>query len=92
MSKEKLRKRFELFSAGRWEELLADSVRAAEVASNALHRPGQAPDTNISERRAAQAHALVQLGELSAGRVGLEAAELAPGTEETCRALTDPRR
>ena len=37
-------------------------------------------------------HALVQLGELSAGRVALEAAELAPGTDTTYRALTDPRR
>ena len=53
---------------------------------------GAGAGTNISERRAARAHALVQLGELSAGRVALEAAELAPGTEETYRALTDPRR
>ena len=50
VSKEKLRKRFELFSAGRWEELLADSVRAAQVASNAMHRRGRRRNTDMSSR------------------------------------------
>ena len=76
VSKEKLRKRFELFSAGRWQELLEDSVRMADEASNAMHRRRRRRNADHSDRRAARAHALVQLGELSAGRVALEAAEL----------------
>ena len=91
-SKEKLRKRFELFSAGRWDEFLADSVRVAELASNASRRRGGRRNADSSDRRAARDHVLVQLGELPAGRVALEAAQLAPGTEVTYRALTDPRR
>ena len=35
---------------------------------------------------------MVQMGELSRGRAVLEAAELAPGTNETFEALRDPRR
>ena len=68
VSKEKLRKRFELFSAGRWQELLADSIRIADEASNAMHRRRRRRNADDSDRRAARDHALVQLGELSAGR------------------------
>ena len=64
-----MRKRFELVSAGRWQELLADSVRLADEASNALHRRRRRRNADDSDRRAAGAHALVQFGELSAGRV-----------------------
>ena len=90
--KEKLRKRFELFSAGRWQELLADSMRIADEASNAMHRRRRRTNADDSDRRAARVHAWVQLGELSAVRVALEAAELALGPNTTYRALTDPRR
>ena len=69
-----------------------DSVRTAEVASNALHRRRRRRNADDSDRRAARAHALVQLGESSAGRIALEAAESAPGSEATYKALTDPRR
>ena len=47
---------------------------------------------NDEERRAAKAHMLVQLGELSAGRAALEAADLAPGTNETLQQLRNPVR
>ena len=40
-------------------------------------------------RRADRAEALVQMGELSAGRAALEGASLAPGNETTRRALVD---
>ena len=41
------------------------------------------------ERRAARAEMLVGLGELSSARQALEGADLAPGTENTRRLLTD---
>ena len=41
------------------------------------------------ERRAARAEVLVGLGELSSARQALEGADLAPGTENTKRLLTD---
>ena len=47
---------------------------------------------NDGERRATKAHMLVQLGELSAGRAALEAADLAPGTDETLQQLRNPVR
>ena len=43
------------------------------------------------ERRA-RAETLVRLGELSSGRQALKGAALAPGSEETRRALTDATR
>ena len=46
------------------------------------------PEDDIT-RRAARALALVQKGELSAGRQALEGADLAPGTMETLRELRD---
>ena len=44
------------------------------------------------EKRANRALSLVQLGELSAARVALEGAEVAPGTLATLRELTNPDR
>ena len=91
ISKEKLRRRFESFNEGRWEELIRDSEVASNQASVAMHRKRRR-HTDESERRARRAHTLVQLGEVSAGRAALESAELAPGSEETRCELTDPRR
>ena len=42
------------------------------------------------QRRADRAEALVQMGELSAGRHALEGAPIAPGTEATLKAFQDP--
>ena len=44
------------------------------------------------ERRAERAEALVQVGELSAGRQSLEGAPLAPGNQSTLRELQNPAR
>ena len=44
------------------------------------------------DKRACKALLLVQMGELSAARVSLEGAEVAPGTVTTLRELTNPER
>ena len=44
------------------------------------------------DKRASKAPSLVKLGELSAARVSLEGAEVAPGTLTTLRELTNPER
>ena len=90
MSREILRKRFEWFNDGRWEELIREKAIADE-ASTAMLRRRRRRQPDESERRAARAHSMVQMGELSRGRAVLEAAELAPGTNETLEALRDPR-
>ena len=81
VSKEKLRKRFQLFSEGRWADLMGDSEQIAEAASSATHRKKRRRNTDDSERRAARALTLVQLGEFSTRRVALEVSDLAPGSE-----------
>ena len=68
VSKEKLPQRFQLFSEGRWAELIGDSERIAEAASSAMHRKRRRR-TQMMKRRAARALSLVQLGELSAALV-----------------------
>ena len=91
--KEKLSKRFQDFSDGRWTELLAASRNCAEDASQAQRRKRRRhrPEEELG-RRAARALALVQLGELSSGRQALEGASVANGTQQTLEALRDPDR
>ena len=89
--REKLQKRFELFSAGQWEELIGASQEIANEASVVMRRQRRRP-LDDGERRAAKAHMLVQLGELSAGRAALEAADLVLGTDETLQQLRNPVR
>ena len=87
VSREKLRKRFEWFNDGRWEELIRESQAIADEANTAMLRRRRRRQPDESERRAARAHSMVQMGDLSRGRAVLEAAELAPGTNETLEAL-----
>ena len=61
----------------------------ASVASRRRRRRPQGDDVR---RRADRAEALVQMGELSAGRAALEGASLVPGSETTRRALVDESR
>ena len=91
--KEKLNKRFQDFSDGRWTELLAGSRKCAKDASQAQRRKRRRhrPEEELG-RRAARAFALVQLGELSSGRQALEGASVANGTQQTLEALRDPDR
>ena len=72
--KSRLKERFLDFSAGRWVDLLCQSRSK--------------PPWSLCGR-AERAHALVQLGELSAGRQALEEASVAPGTDATYQALTN---
>ena len=73
--------------------MFQSSDKRVEEASRACTRKRrrQKPEDDIT-RRAARALALVQMGELSAGRQALEGADLAPGTMETLRELRDPVR
>ena len=84
--REKLQKRFELFTAGHWEELIGVSQEMADEASVVMRRQRRRP-LNDGERGTVKAHMLVQRGELSLGRAALEAADLAPGTNETLQQL-----
>ena len=91
--KSKLVQRFDDFARGDWEKLFQSSDKCDEEASRAYTRKRrrQKPEDDIT-RRAARALALVQMGELSAGRQALEGADLAPGNMETLRELRDPVR
>ena len=76
MSREKLRKRFEWFNDGRWEKLIRESQAIADEANTMLRRrTRRQPDE--SERRAARAHSMVQMGRalqresrVGVGRIG----------------------
>ena len=87
-----LLQRFSDFAGGRWFHLLEQSRAYATQASVASRRRRRRPHGDDVCRRADRAQALVQMGELSAGRAALEVASLAPGNEATRRALTDPSR
>ena len=69
-------------SGGRWEELLRDS-EAQEATAATLRRRRRRRSDSVEDRRVSKVLGLVQMGELSAGRAALEAAELAPGTNAT---------
>ena len=86
--KSRLKERFLHFFLGRWVGLLCQSRVCAEQAAVASRRRRRRSSDDF-QRRAERAHALVQLGELSAGRQALENASLAPGTDATFRALTN---
>ena len=77
------------FQRGEWTQLIR-SARPSRQRSSA-HKQELPPD-EVSERKRHNACAKVRQGELSRARQVLTAAELAPGTEATWRALTDPER
>ena len=78
-----LMERFSDFAGGRWFHLLEQSRAYATQASVTSRRRRRRPQGDEERRRADRAQALVQMGELSAGRSGNAA---------TRRALTDPSR
>ena len=96
--KSKLVQKFEDFASGHWLDLLAESQKCAQDACTAHNRKKRRHNqVDDVQRRAARALALVQVGELSAGRQAWEGAALAPGTPtcivRTCaRPTTDSRR
>ena len=75
------------FQRGEWTQL----IRAAQPSHRAPARQPPPPDAATSRKRN-QACAKVRQGELSRARQVLTAAELAPGTDATWQALTDPAR
>ncbi|CAE7440143.1 unnamed protein product, partial [Symbiodinium sp. KB8] len=78
------------FQRGDWAQLLDEARRAGSC------RPqsgAQSLDAEtVAERKREQACTKVRAGELSKARQLLTAAEIAPGNEDTWRALTDPAR
>ena len=84
--KGQLQERFTDFAAGRWAHLLE-----AEAAVASRRRRRRRGEDDI-QRRADRAEALVQMGELSAGRHALEGVALAPGSEATLNELQNPVR
>ena len=87
MGKEKLTERFQNFWAGRWDGLLAASIAHDEEASILASRKRRTQNHGDLEHRVNRAMTRIQLGELSAGRMALEGADLAPGTEATLTQL-----
>ena len=80
------------FNRGQWTNLLIMSQDCSECASQAQCRRRRTHQNDSLERRAECAEALVQIGELSAGRRALEGAPLAPGNMATLRELQNPLR
>ena len=85
VGKDELSCRFDKFSEGRWLTLLEDARRVTQT-----ERP-LCPSNRTPERRAHEACQKVRLGEVSRARQCLTGAALAPGNEDTFRALQDRR-
>ena len=89
--REALLQRVRDFLAGRWAALLAAARDAADQHGPAPTAHADDDDAaSLRRREAACAH--VRRGEVSRGRTVLTAAALAPGTEDTFAALSDPAR
>ena len=84
ISKSKMTERFDKFARGEWVQLIHASVQCDEQAAVIRRRKGRRGDD--LERRALN---FVQVGELSSARQALEGAEVAPGTEDTLKELSD---
>ena len=91
VSKNALLDRFTKFAQGQWLELLTQSVEAS-AATTELRSRWRRTGMDSVEKRAERAEALICLGEISAARRALEASPVAPGAEETYRALRTARR
>ena len=91
-----LARRAELLGSRRWCQLLDEAAHAADAhperPANPRSRRTRAEPEDDAQRRADRAVALAHLGELSAARTALEAAPLAPSTDETIAALRDPTK
>ena len=89
--RKKLEERIIWFQDGLWLRLLEESQTSEAHAHQASFRRRRNQVDSL-DKRASKAPSLVQLGELSAARVSLEGAEVAPGTLTTLRELTNPER
>ena len=84
VSREDLCERFDKFTRGEWHALLEEAL--AED-----HRGISKARTSTLEAKARAACQKVQLGEVSRARQCLVGASIAPGTEESFRAMQDRR-
>ena len=89
--RKKLEERVQLFQNVQWSQLLERSLSNDEQAHHVFSRRRR-HQTDSVEKRAERARNLVHLGELSAARIALEGAQVAPGTLATLRELTNPER
>ena len=89
--KAQLQRRIESFSRGECGSLLASAQESTSRGAQAFSRRRRVIRDDV-ESRAAQAEALVQMGELSSPHQALEGAAVAPGNDVTLRALQDPPR
>ena len=87
ISKSKLTERFDKFARGEWVQLIHASVQCDEQVAVIRRRKGRRGDD--LERRAIRALNFVRVGELFSARQALEGAEVAPGTEDTLKKLSD---
>ena len=94
VGREALLQRSRNFLAGRWDTLLsaARTAAAAPRAGSAADVADAADAEAFRERRRALACANVRRGEVSRARATLTSAAIAPGTDETFAALSDPER
>ena len=90
--KKQLEERFSMFSAGQWAELIRGSLALSATGSQAAIRRRRRRNHDDVHKRADRAMQLVQMGELSAGRLALDGAQVAGGDHATLQALTDQRR
>ena len=81
-----------MFSAGQWAELIRGSLAMSATGSQAAVRRRRRQNHDDVHKRADRARQLVQMGELSAGRLVLDGAQVAEGNNATLEALTDQRR
>ena len=87
ISKSKLTERFDKLARGEWVQLIHASVQCDEQVAVIRRRKGRRGDD--LERRAIRALNFVRVGELFSARQALEGAEVAPGTEDTLKKLSD---
>ena len=90
--RKQLEERFQKFSAGQWADLIEASTSLSTRGSEAAVRRRRGDQADNVSKRADRALELVQMGELSAGRLALEGAQIAPGDDATFKALTDATR
>ena len=79
--RKQLEERFQKFSAGQWAELIEASTGLSTTGSEAAVRRRRRDQGDNVSKRADRALELVQMGELSAGRLALEGAQIAPGDD-----------
>ena len=91
VSRDKLVRRFDMFSRGEWSGLIEASAACDLQAAVGRRRRRRRPGDDL-ERRAARAEMLVHLGELSSARQALEGASVAPGSDQTLAMLSDPAK